>query len=388
MDLKVYKRTRYQNIYKHIKNGNYVISMSKPIKTSISRIDNAKIFSIEEAIKIRENFVIKQQRAIESLHKEDFDTLWEKYTFWCKNIDKQAFNTLQKKNKIYNKHLKNKIEKPVAKITKEYMSEFIDNCDTTDKQKNHIIKEMKAFFNWCVDDDRKYILKNPLSNVSKYRVQNPVMKFWTPEQLRVFLETVQEDFDNSILKARFKAHLIYTFTVLGFSLGDRVGETRALYFNSIDKDKKIIHLLHSINYDSSSNDFVSSTKTYESERNIDVTDKIINTIQEYRDFLVNEMHYNVKDNDLILLNFESRRPYNDATLRKHFNYYIDKAGVPKIRMYDLRHTYAATMMSEGKEAYLFSQRMGHKNIKTTIDVYGHLSNEIRKEIAQSTDKYI
>jgi len=33
-------------------------------------------------------------------------------------------------------------------------------------------------------------------------------------------------------------------------------------------------------------------------------------------------------------------------------------------------------MSERKEAYLFSQRMGHKNIKTTINVYGHLSNEV------------
>ena len=72
----------------------------------------------------------------------------------------------KRKIKIYNKHLKNKIEKTVSKITKEYISEFIDNCDTTDKQKNHIIKEVKAFFNWCMDDERKYILKNPLSKVS------------------------------------------------------------------------------------------------------------------------------------------------------------------------------------------------------------------------------
>ena len=57
-------------------------------------------------------------------------------------------------------------------------------------------------------------------------------------------------------------------------------------------------------------------------------------------------------------------------------------------MYDLRHTYAATMMAEGKEAYMFSKRMGHKNIGTTINKYGHLSEQIKKEVAQSTDKYI
>ena len=36
------------------------------------------------------------------------------------------------------------------------------------------------------------------------------------------------------------------------------------------------------------------------------------------------------------------------------------------------------MMSKGKEAYIFSKRMGHKNINTTINVYGHLSNKVRK----------
>lgn len=57
-------------------------------------------------------------------------------------------------------------------------------------------------------------------------------------------------------------------------------------------------------------------------------------------------------------------------------------------MYDLRHTYAATMMAEGKEAYLFSRRMGHKNISTTINVYGHLSDETKKEVAQAINKYL
>ena len=54
----------------------------------------------------------------------------------------------------------------------------------------------------------------------------------------------------------------------------------------------------------------------------------------------------------------------------------------------LRHTYAATMMSEGRKAYLFSKRIGHKNINTTINTYGHLSNDVKKELANSTDKYI
>lgn len=388
MNLKVYEKTRYQNIYRHKKNKNYVIMMSKPVKTSISRIDDQKIFSTEEAIKIRENIVLKKQKAIETLHKEDFDSLWDKYMFWCKTIQKQAYNTLKKKEKIYNKFFKCKIDKPVSKVTREYITKYIDDCDTTNKQKNEIIKMLKSFFNWCLDDERGYILKNPLSKVKNYRTTKNAMKFWTPEQLKIFLDKVQVDTKNDDTKISYKAHLIYTLTILGFSLGDRIGETRAISYNCINKSTKTIELFHSINYDPQSQDFISHTKTYQSERKIDITQKVIDTIEDYKIFSKEKMNYNVKDSDLIFLNYKSNKPYNDSTLRKHFNYYIDKASVPKIRMYDLRHTYAAAMMSEGKKEYLFSKRMGHKNIQTTINVYGHLSKEIRKEVAESTDKYI
>lgn len=56
-------------------------------------------------------------------------------------------------------------------------------------------------------------------------------------------------------------------------------------------------------------------------------------------------------------------------------------------MYDLRHTYVATMMAEGKELYHISKRIGHNNYNTTINKYGHLSDNVKKEIAESTDKY-
>ena len=57
-------------------------------------------------------------------------------------------------------------------------------------------------------------------------------------------------------------------------------------------------------------------------------------------------------------------------------------------MYDLRHTYVATMMSEGKELYHISERIGHSDCSTTVNKYRHLSNKTRKEIASITDKYI
>ena len=46
------------------------------------------------------------------------------------------------------------------------------------------------------------------------------------------------------------------------------------------------------------------------------------------------------------------------------------------------------VQAEGKQLYQISSRMGHSNYSTTINKYGHLSNEMKKEIANTTDKYL
>ncbi len=386
MDMRVYEKTRYQNIYRHKKNKNYVIMMSKPVKTSISRIDNKKITSADEAIKIRDNVLIKRQKSLETVHKEDFDSLWVKYIYDCKNVRKLAYNTLIRKEKSYNKYLKEQIDKPISKTDKNFWANFIDSLNTTLKQKNQIIKELKAFFNWCINED--YLIDNPFNKISRYKIENTEMKFWIPEQLKRFLNTLETDINSNNLQLRKKAYRIKVLTIIEFSAGDRVGETRALFFGTFDKTKLKLNIFHSINYDRSSNDFLSSTKTYTSQRTIDITDKVIEIVEDYRKFLEIELELEITDSTLLFFNHVTKKPISDTTLRKDFYYYCEKANVPKIRMYDLRHTYAATMMSEGKEAYMFSKRMGHKNIGTTINKYGHLSEQIKKEVAQSTDKYL
>ena len=385
MDMKVYKKTRYQNIYKHIKNGNYVISMSKPVKTSISRIDNKKIFEINEAIRTRDNVAVRQQKALETTHKEDFDTLWSKYIDNCKYVAKMAYNTLNRKEKDYNRYLKGKIDKSVAKTNKDFWSKYIDELDCSDKQKNHILKIVKAFFNWCIDNN--YLINNPVSTIKKYKVEKAEMKYWTPDELKSFLNVLDKDINSTDIKIKKSAFMIRTLVLIGFNLGDRFGETRALTFDSFSKQNNTVTINHSINYDTKSNDFLSSTKNYQSQRVILVTDKLISEIEKYKSFLKHECELPVNDSSIIFFNYATGRPYSDTNLRKIFQNYCERANVTKIRVYDLRHTYVATMMTEGKELYQISERLGHSNYNTTVNKYGHLSNQIRKEIAQTTDKY-
>lgn len=387
MDKKIYENTRYQNIYRHKKNKNYVIMISKPVKTSIASVDGRKIIKLEDAIKIRDNAKIKAQKGVEIAYKEDFDALWHKYINTCEKELKLAYNTMVRKNKMYNKYLKNKISKKISKIKKEDILNLLSDMNTTDKQKNEMIRLLKAFFNWCIKEG--YLIVSPMLDISKYKIEKTEMKFWIPEQLNAFLKTLNYDIESEKnIKEIITARRTKLFTLIEFSLGDRVGETRALTYDCFDEKLGIVKINHSINYDRSSDNFLSKTKNYHSQRDVDVTQKLIQEVKNYKNFLINNTSYCVKDSDIIFLNYETKKPYSDTCLRKKFYYYCDKANVPRIRMYDLRHTYVATMMSEGKELYHISGRIGHSNYSTTVNKYGHLSNKTRKEIASITDKYI
>jgi hypothetical protein len=147
MDLKLYEKTRYQNIYRHIKNKNYLVRINKPVRTSITLIDGQRILRLEDALKVRDNPKIRQQKKVDTSILSNFDAVYTNYTSYCKNTLKYAQNTLINKGKIYNKYLKGVFNKKLSKLTMEDFSYYLDKLKCSNKTKNDIIKEAKAFFN-------------------------------------------------------------------------------------------------------------------------------------------------------------------------------------------------------------------------------------------------
>jgi Site-specific recombinase XerD len=371
---KIYERTRYLNIYKHGKNGNYMIRYKN---TTVSKINGKKIYDIKAA----RDYIAKLELNIKKIEQSSnsylFKDLWNEYIKYCNDIMKLSFNTLKKKKVFYNCYYKDLENEKVNNISKNDVIDFINSEDTTNKQKNEILKHLRAFFNWC-ENNKEIIVKNPTKNIKYIKVPKVEMKYWTIEEFSKFISYIEKD--TSEIGRRTKI-----LVLLGLYLGDRIGESRALTWNSINESHCTIQISHSINYDTKSSDFLSTTKTYSSDRIVDVSEKLIIELNKYKDYLINKQ-INVKD--LIFYNYNTNRPYSDVTLRKAFHKYCELAKVPKIRMYDLRHTYVALMMTDGWELYHISKRLGHSNYSTTVNKYGHLENKVRKEIAKTTDKYI
>lgn len=383
MNMKVYKKTRYNNIYKHIKNGNYAIAVSKPFKTSVSEIDDKKIFSIDEAIKFRDSYAIKTKKTNSSSFSDDFDTLWNKYIDDCKYNQKLAYNTLLEKEKAYNKYLKEKISKKISKTDKLFWSKFISSLDTTDKQKNEVLKQIKCVFNWAVYNN--LIVFNPVDKINSYKVETEEMKFWSEEDILKFIKTINEDIYSDNYNRKRIGYMIKIITYFGFCTGQRIGEIRALTFNSFNYQENKLLINHSINYDRKSKNHLVAPKTSKSKRELIINEKLIELVKEYKDFLEIELNIKLNNTGILLFNYSNNMPYSDTALRKHFYKYIEKADVPKIRMYDLRHSYATNMLLHDVPLKYISNDMGHSSIQITGDIYSHVVEKKRKEIAKITD---
>jgi integrase len=74
----------------------------------------------------------------------------------------------------------------------------------------------------------------------------------------------------------------------------------------------------------------------------------------------------------LLFTNEAGKPVDkDNWRRRVFNAAFKKAGLRRIRIHDLRHTYATLRISDGHNIADVSGQLGHHSVKLTLDVYHH-----------------
>ena len=78
---------------------------------------------------------------------------------------------------------------------------------------------------------------------------------------------------------------------------------------------------------------------------------------------------------------EDGQPYHPERVSTLFVQAVKKAGLPRIRLHDLRHTYATLALSAGVHPKIVSERLGHANIGITLDCYSHCLPALSEEAA-------
>ena len=64
---------------------------------------------------------------------------------------------------------------------------------------------------------------------------------------------------------------------------------------------------------------------------------------------------------------------------------LEKAGLPKITFYSLRHFFATILLTENVHPKVVQSMLGHSSIALTLDTYSHIIPDIQKEAADKID---
>lgn len=76
------------------------------------------------------------------------------------------------------------------------------------------------------------------------------------------------------------------------------------------------------------------------------------------------------------------------TLYRHFKKAVEAIGLPSVRFHDLRHSYAVAALRAGDDVKSVSENLGHASVAFTLDVYGHVTEDMRKSSADRMQAYI
>ena len=65
---------------------------------------------------------------------------------------------------------------------------------------------------------------------------------------------------------------------------------------------------------------------------------------------------------------------------------MERAGVKKIRVHDFRHSHVAYLVDQGVQPLIIKERLGHRDIKITLNTYGHLYPNKQVQLAEMLDR--
>ena len=71
---------------------------------------------------------------------------------------------------------------------------------------------------------------------------------------------------------------------------------------------------------------------------------------------------------------------------RHFKPLLEKAELPNIRLYDLRHTTETLLLSAGENPKVVSERLGHASIVLTLDTYRHVLPIMQQSATDKLEK--
>ncbi len=223
-----------------------------------------------------------------------------------------------------------------------------------------------------------YIRFNPSDACELPRMERKEIKPLDDEAMSAFIKAVQGH--------RFEAiYLTMLFT------GMRRGEVCGLTWDCVDLERGTIRIDKQLqNIPGQPGEFrLVSTKNGKG-RTITAAPSVVNLLKKHR---AQQSESRLKagplwqDHGFVFCN-ELGEHLAPSTVYHEYKRIMASIGLPDARLHDLRHSYAVASLRAGDDVKTVQANMGHHTAAFTLDVYGHVTEEMRQASAARMEAYI
>lgn len=223
-----------------------------------------------------------------------------------------------------------------------------------------------------------YIRFNPANACKLPRAEKPEIKPLDSNAMAAFIREIQGH--------RFEAvYLTMLFT------GLRRGEVCGLTWDCVDLERGIIRINKQLqNVSGHPGEYrLISTKNSKG-RTITAAPFVVTILKKHR---AQQLRDRLQagplwqDNGLVFCN-EAGGFLSPSTVYHNYKRVVAAIGLPDARLHDLRHSYAVASLRAGDDIKTVQGNLGHHAASFTLDVYGHVTEEMKQASAARIEQYI
>jgi integrase len=185
------------------------------------------------------------------------------------------------------------------------------------------------------------------------------LRTWDASELRRFLDVVSKRDD----------HLLWLLFAM---TGMRRGEVLGLRWKDIDIERGLVSIRQTVLNVGGARVF-STPKTARSRRVVALDAKTTAKLKS-------SWPVGCQPGTLIFCEADGG-PLDGNAITRRFTKLCVEAGLPRIRLHDLRHTHATLALGLGIHPKIVSERLGHSTIAFTLDIYSHATPHMQSEAA-------
>jgi integrase len=185
---------------------------------------------------------------------------------------------------------------------------------------------------------------------------------------------------------------LFAAVFLLFGTGLRRGELLALRWRDVNLETGVLHVRQTLarvrNHGAREGEkktrlAFQEPKTAYSRRTVPIPEGCLVALRQHKARQAEErllLGSAYEDPELVFC-WPDGRPINPRHLNTHFDKILKRAGLPPVRLHDLRHTFATLMLELGESPKTVQAMLGHSSVAITLDIYSHVSLELEKKAA-------